>query len=126
MRMLRDAGGIENFDNVCLLVGGKSCGYKGQGDVYTTSGQYLTVYFSKDSTLQYAEFDMTLTSYHTGKKHHILLIRKFSRGLYFRKTSHMRSFVKIKSSRNAEITLSFTYMRKSWPSREFLASQICL
>ena len=72
MRMLRDAGGIENFDNVCLLVGGKLCGYKGQGDVYTTSGQYLTVYFSKDSTLQYAEFDMTLTSYHTGKKHHIL------------------------------------------------------
>ena len=38
----------------------------------------------------------------------------------------MRSFVKIKSSRNAAITLSFTNMRKSWPSREFLASQICL
>ena len=36
------------------------------------------------------------------------------------------SFVKIKSSRNAEITLSFTNIRTSWPSREFLASQICL
>ena len=31
----------------------------------------------------------------------------------------MRSFVKIKSSRNDEITLSFTNIHKSWPSREF-------
>ena len=38
----------------------------------------------------------------------------------------MPSFVKIKSSRNAEITLSFTYICKSCPSREFLASQMCL
>ena len=38
----------------------------------------------------------------------------------------MRSFVKMKSSRNAEITLSFTSIRNSWPSRDFLASQICL
>ena len=38
----------------------------------------------------------------------------------------MRSFVKIKSSRNAEITLSFTYICKSCPCREFLATQICL
>ena len=37
--------------------------------------------------------------------------------VYFRETSHI--FVKIKSSRNADITLSFTNMRKSWPSREF-------
>ena len=44
----------------------------------------------------------------------------------FRVTSHMRSFVKIKSSRNAEITQSFTDIGKSCPSREFLASQICL
>ena len=28
--------------------------------------------------------------------------------VYIRETSHMRSFVKIKSSRNSEITLSFT------------------
>ena len=38
----------------------------------------------------------------------------------------MRSFAKIKSSRNAEITLSFTNIHKSWPYHEFLASQICL
>ena len=37
----------------------------------------------------------------------------------------MRSFVKMKSSRNAEITLLFINIPKSWPSREFLASQIC-
>ena len=40
----------------------------------------------------------------------ILQIRKFSRGFYFRETSHMRSFVKIKSSRNAEITMSLIDM----------------
>ena len=56
----------------------------------------------------------------------LLKIRKFSRGVYFRETSHMRSFVKIKCSRNIEITLSFTDIRKSYPSREFLASEICL
>ena len=44
----------------------------------------------------------------------------------FRETSRMRSFVKIIPSRNAEITLSFTYVRQSWPCREFLASHICL
>ena len=38
----------------------------------------------------------------------------------------MRSFMKIKSSRNAEIALLFTDICKSCPSREFLASQICL
>ena len=31
-----------------------------------------------------------------------------------------------KSLQNAEITLSFTNISKSWPRREFLASQICL
>ena len=35
-------------------------------------------------------------------------------------------FVKIKSSRNGEIILSFTDLGKSFPSREFLTSQICL
>ena len=34
--------------------------------------------------------------------------------------------MKIKSSRNAEITLSFTVIGKSCPSRHFLASQICI
>ena len=38
----------------------------------------------------------------------------------------MQSFMKIKSSRNAEITMSFADICKSCPSREFLASQICL
>ena len=38
----------------------------------------------------------------------------------------MRSFLKIKSSQNAENTLSFTDLCKSCPSRKFLASQICL
>ena len=38
----------------------------------------------------------------------------------------MRSFVKIKSSRNAEITVSFTDICKSCPSREFLPSQMFL
>ena len=38
----------------------------------------------------------------------------------------MRSFVKIKSSRNREITLSITDIGKSCPFREFLTSQIRL
>ena len=46
--------------------------------------------------------------------------------VYFRETSHMRSFVKIKSSQNSEITLLFTDIEKSCPSRELLATQICL
>ena len=37
----------------------------------------------------------------------------------------MRSFTKIKSSRNGEITLSFTDEGKSCPSRNILMSQIC-
>ena len=56
----------------------------------------------------------------------ILLIQKISQGFYFDKTSHVRSFVKIKSLQNAEITLSFTNICKWWPCRKFLASQICL
>ena len=43
---------------------------------------------------------------------------------YFLET--MRSFVKIKSSRKGEITLSFTDAGKSCLSLEFLMSQICL
>ena len=44
----------------------------------------------------------------------------------FRETSHMRSFVKIKSSHIGEIILSFTDIDTSCHSREFLTSQICL
>ena len=40
--------------------------------------------------------------------------------------SQMQSFVKIKPSQNGEITLSFTNIGKSCPSREFLMSQMCL
>ena len=56
----------------------------------------------------------------------LLLIRKFSRGFYFRETSHMRSFMKIKSSRNGKITLSTTDKGKSYPSHEIFRSQVCL
>ena len=38
----------------------------------------------------------------------------------------MRSFVKIKSSPNGEITLSITDIGKSCTSREFLAPQECI
>ena len=38
----------------------------------------------------------------------------------------MRSFVKIKPLRNAEITPSFTDVGKSCPCRKFLMFQICL
>ena len=49
--------------------------------------------------------------------------------VYFRETSHMRSFVKIKSSRIGEITLSFSDIHnvgKSHPCREFVTSKICV
>ena len=39
---------------------------------------------------------------------------------FFREISHMRSFVKIKSSGNGTITLSFTDEGKSCHSRDFL------
>ena len=51
---------------------------------------------------------------------------EISRGFYFRETSHMRSFVKMKTSRNGEITLSATDMGKSYPSSEIFRSQVCL
>ena len=57
---------------------------------------------------------------------YILSIRIFSRGFYFRETSHMRSVMKVKSSRNGEFTLSFTDISKSRPSRNLFTSQICL
>ena len=38
----------------------------------------------------------------------------------------MRSFVKIRPSRNGEITLSLTYKGKSCLSCEFPTSQICI
>ena len=46
--------------------------------------------------------------------------------VYFRKTSHMRSFVKIKSSRTGEITLSFTSEGKPCHSRNFLRRKYVL
>ena len=46
--------------------------------------------------------------------------------VYFRETSHVRSFVKMKSSRNREITLSITDIGKPCPSREILTSLVCL
>ena len=46
--------------------------------------------------------------------------------VYFQETSHIRSFVKIEPSRNGEITMSFTDVGKSCPSRLFLTSQLCL
>ena len=44
---------------------------------------------------------------------------EFSRGFYFRETSYVRSFVKIKFSRNGEITMSFTDIGESCPSHDF-------
>ena len=38
----------------------------------------------------------------------------------------MRSFVKMKLLQNGEITLSFAYIGKSCPNREYLTSRICL
>ena len=46
--------------------------------------------------------------------------------VYFRETSHMQIFVKIKHSRNGNITQSFTDIRISCHSHEFLTSQMCL
>ena len=45
--------------------------------------------------------------------------KNFARVLISHETSHMRSFVKIKSLRNGKIILSFTDIGKSCPSREF-------
>ena len=51
----------------------------------------------------------------------------FTRNLFSRNfAKQMQSFVKIKSSRNPQITLSFTDMGKSCPYRKFLTPQICL
>ena len=49
-------------------------------------------------------------------------IQKFLRGFYFCKTLHVQSFVKIKSSHNGEITLSFTDIGKACHSPEFQMS----
>ena len=43
----------------------------------------------------------------------------FVRVLFFTKTSHMRSFVKIKPWQNGEITLTFIDMGKSCPCLDF-------
>ena len=44
----------------------------------------------------------------------------------FCETSHMRSFVKIKPSRNGKITVSFIDIGKSCLNREFFTSLMCL
>ena len=46
--------------------------------------------------------------------------------VYFRETSHLRSYVKIRHSRNGEITQPVTDVGKSGHSREFLTSQTCI
>ena len=68
-----------------------------------------------------------LASYHSNmlmdnicKQYTVLKIRNCSRGFYVRETLHMRSFVKIKSSRNGELTLLFTDICKSCLRRDFL------
>ena len=53
-----------------------------------------------------------------GKDSDLSIDRKCSRGFYFRETSQTRIFVKIKPSRNGEITLSFTGVGKPCPCRE--------
>ena len=50
--------------------------------------------------------------------------RKFSPNFNFRETSHMRSFVKIKPSRNGKITLFFIDLGKPCLSHEFFTSLI--
>ena len=47
----------------------------------------------------------------------------FERVLFSRNFAY---FVKIKPSRNGEISLLFTDIGKSCPSREFLMSQVCI
>ena len=46
--------------------------------------------------------------------------------VYFRETSRVRSFAKIKPSRIGENTLSFSDVDNSVTSREIFTSQICL
>ena len=55
----------------------------------------------------------------------ITVIQKFS-WFYFQETSHMLSFLKIKSTRNVETTLSFTDKEKSCQGPYFVNVQICL
>ena len=51
--------------------------------------------------------------------HQITVNLEISRSFYFRETSHVRSFVKIKLSQNGDTTLSFADIGKSCTSREF-------
>ena len=60
-----------------------------------------------------------IVMFHANNRHmRIPTVEIFAR-VYFRKPSHMRSFMKIKSSRNGEIALSFTDIGKPCPSRVF-------
>ena len=47
-------------------------------------------------------------------------------GFYFRETSRMRSFARIRPSRNGEITLPLPDIDKSCSIRDFLSLQTCI
>ena len=49
----------------------------------------------------------------------LLSIRKIFTRVLFRESSRMRSFAKIKPSRNSEINMSFTDVGESCPSCDF-------
>ena len=68
----------------------------------------ITILIRDSTTIQYCKFG------------------NFCEGYILAKLRICEVFMKIKSSRNAEITQSFTDIGKSCPSRTFLASQICL
>lgn len=46
--------------------GGKHCGQDTPSGVFTTTGDYLTLYFQSDNSNQFRGFDMVITTYHTG------------------------------------------------------------
>ena len=78
------------------------------------------------SNLGFIGFDhlLHLLKYHNSYMHwclgtYTVNFEIFPRVFYFRETSHMRSFVKIKSSRNDKITMSFVNIAKACPSRAF-------
>ena len=83
--------------------------------------------YTKNYTGHYSQYTKVHCKYSIRHYNLLLQFRKLSRGFYFRETSHMlRSFLKIKSSQNGEITLLFTDIGKSCTSCNFLAPQECL
>ena len=49
--------------------GGKHCGQDTPSEVFTTTGDYLALYFQSDNSNQFRGFDMVITTYHTGQYH---------------------------------------------------------